>query len=193
MRLPLVLLACLVLGPGSGPRQTPPPPAAAAGPLPPSAERAYQAVASRFNRDDALEVVAFMDRYWRLAGNPGFNASIDHIRDRLVAAGFASGGDAGPATVRVDEFPNPGRGWDYRVGTLAFDNGDEPPILSRERDRVSLAINSFPPSLDGRSASFGAAGPPSIDGRGASFGAAGPTAASLSGVPSRRWRRRNRG
>ncbi len=116
-------------------------------------------------------MVAFMDRYWRLAGNPGFNASIDHIRDRLVAAGFASGGDAGPstrpdrvslrtgpATVRVDEFPNPGRGWDYRVGTLAFDNADEPPILSRERDRVSLAINSFPPSLDGRGASFGAAG-----------------------------------
>jgi aminopeptidase YwaD len=158
MRLPLVLLACLVAGPAGAPRQTSHPPAAAAGPLPPSAERAYQAVASRFHREDAHDVVAFMDRYWRIAGNPGFNASIDHIRDRLVAAGFASGIDAGPATVRVDEFPNPGRGWDYRVGTLAFDNDDEP-ILSRERDRVSLAINSFPPSPDGRGASFGAAGP----------------------------------
>src|SRR5438093_1505722 len=57
-------------------------------PLPPAAERAYRAVAGRFNAHDALEVVAFMDRYWRLAGNSGFNASIDHFRDRLIAARF---------------------------------------------------------------------------------------------------------
>jgi aminopeptidase YwaD len=143
MRLPIVLLTCLVLAPGGRSPETSQPPASAPAPLPPSVEQAYRAVASRFNRDDALQVVAFMDRYWRIAGNPGFNASIDHIRDRLIAAGFTAGVGSAPATVRVDEFPNASRGWDYRVGTLAFDAGDEPPILSRERDRVSLAINSF--------------------------------------------------
>jgi aminopeptidase YwaD len=110
--------------------------------LPPTAERAYAEVASRFDERDALSIVSFMDQYWRLAGNPGFNASIDHIRDRLVAAGFTAATTAAPATVRVDEFPNTGRGWDYRVGTLQFDDESEP-LLSRERDRVSLAINSF--------------------------------------------------
>ena len=111
-------------------------------PLPPTAENAYAAVAGQFDERDALSVVSFMDQYWRLAGNPGFNASIDHIRDRLVAAGFVATTDTAPASVRVDEFPNAGRGWDYRVGTLQID-GEKEPLLSRDRDRVSLAINSF--------------------------------------------------
>ncbi len=144
MRLPIVLLTGFVFALESASPRAQQPPVSVPEPLPPSAERAYQALAGRFDRDGAVEVVAFMDRYWRIAGNPGFNASIDHIRDRLVAAGFAPGGSSGGATVRVDEFANASRGWDYRVGTLAFDGSDEPPILSRERDRVSLAINSFP-------------------------------------------------
>jgi hypothetical protein len=81
-------------------------------------------------------------------GNPGFDGSIDHIRDRLIAAGFTAAG-SGRGTVRVDAFPNVGRGWDYRVGTLAFDGDTGPAILSRERDRVSLAINSFSTAAGG--------------------------------------------
>jgi hypothetical protein len=111
--------------------------------LPAGAEKAYNALSGSFDRNGAFEIVTFMDAYWRLAGNPGFNASIDHIKGRLAAAGF---GDqrlsAVPTLLRVDEFANSGRGWDYRVGTLAFD-GSEPPLLSRGTDRVSLAINSF--------------------------------------------------
>jgi hypothetical protein len=84
-----------------------------------------------------------MDRYWRLAGNTGFNASIDYLHDRLVAAGFSPPGAGGAARVRIDEFPNSGHGWDHRTGTLQFDDEPEPPLLSRERDRVALAINSF--------------------------------------------------
>ena len=164
MRLSAVLLACGILASGGPPDRASQPSPSAVEPLPPAAERAYRAIAGRFNGGDALEVVEFMARYWRVAGNPGFNASIDHLRDRLLAAGFAAGVSDAAATVRVDEYPNPSRGWDYRVGTLAFDAGDEPPILSRERDRVSLAINSFstpagsPPSLDGVNASLGAPG-----------------------------------
>jgi hypothetical protein len=114
-----------------------------ADPLPPAGERAYRAIVDRFDRDRALEIVAFMDQYWRLAGNPGFDASIDHIRDRLSAAGFDAHDQSAPAHVRVDEFESRTRGWDYRIGTLAFEDGSGPPLLSRERDRVSLAINSF--------------------------------------------------
>jgi hypothetical protein len=89
-----------------------------------------------------------MDRYWRLAANPGYNASIDHIRDRLLAAGFSTTAGA-RAAVHVEEFTNQERGWDYRVGTVAFDEGAEPPLLSRESDRVSLAINSFSTAAGG--------------------------------------------
>jgi hypothetical protein len=108
-----------------------------------------------------------MDQYWRLAGNPGFNASIDHIRDRLTAAGFTAKDESAMAHVRVDEFESRTRGWDYRIGTLAFDDGSEP-LLSRERDRVSLAINSFSTPAGGiraRLVDVGRGAPTDYDGK----------------------------
>lgn len=107
--------------------------AQSATPLPPSASRAYDVLKDRVDGGRAMEVVRFMDQYWRIAGNPGFNASIDYIRNKLQSAGLAA---------RVEEYPGRVRGWDYTVGTLAFaDDGEV--VLSRERDRVSLCINSF--------------------------------------------------
>ena len=115
-------------------------------PLPPSAARAYDVVASRFDANAAMDVVNFMSSSWRIAGNPGFDASIDHIRDRLVKSGFAADG-SGVGRLQVDEFPARSPGWDYAVGTVSIvgtDPASAPEVvMSRERDRVSLAINSF--------------------------------------------------
>ncbi|HET7694236.1 MAG TPA: M28 family peptidase [Vicinamibacterales bacterium] len=101
--------------------------------IPPGAERAYGALEQRVDGELAMDLVRFMDRYWRISGNPGFNASVDRIRDEAARAGLA---------VRVEEFAARSRGWDYEIGTVAFaDTGEV--LLSRERDRVSLCINSF--------------------------------------------------
>jgi aminopeptidase YwaD len=109
--------------------------------LPPSAERAYRALSMRVDGLAALETVRYMDQFWRIAGNPGFNASIDYIKARLLASGFADSPDKGRPFVRVEEWGQ-ARGWDYQVGTVAFaDDGEV--VLSRLRDRVSLCINSF--------------------------------------------------
>ena len=117
-------------------------PAGAADPgLPPTAERAYSALAGRFDRAAALDVVRFMQQYWRLAANPGYNASLDFIRERLEKTGA-------PLVVRVDEYPNNGPGWDYTTGTVTI-GGEATPVLSREQDRVSLAINSFSTPAEG--------------------------------------------
>jgi aminopeptidase YwaD len=113
--------------------------------LPSSIDSVYAAVSGRFDRDAAMEVVRFMDRFWRLAGNPGFNASIDEIRRRLTGDGFVAHDDGKTrAFSRVDEFAAGGPGWDYSVGTVAIEDlrGREV-LLSREGDRVSLCINSF--------------------------------------------------
>jgi hypothetical protein len=94
--------------------------------IPDGAERAYQAIKDRVDGGAAMEIVRFMDQFWRVSGNPGFNASVDRIRDGLQAAGVAN---------RVEEFNSRGRGWDYQAGTLSFaDTGEV--LLSRERDRV---------------------------------------------------------
>ena len=115
--------------------------------LPAGAERAYLALAPLFDRDQAMQIVAFMQQYWRIAANPGFNASIDDIRARLLKSGFTASAGAAPF-VRVDEYPNPNPGWAYTVGSVWIDE-DATPVLSRERDRVSLAINSFPTGAEG--------------------------------------------
>jgi hypothetical protein len=122
------------------PERFQPPP----GPLPASAERAFRTLTPRFNitaAEAAVGTVRFMDQFWRIAGNPGFNSSIDYIRDRLRRAGFADSPDKGGPFTRVDEWGQT-RGWDYDVGTVTFaDDGEV--LLSRVRDRVSLCINSF--------------------------------------------------
>ena len=129
------------------PAPRPAPAQAQAGSLPPSAQRAYDAVASRFDAAAAMEVVNFMSGSWRLAGNPGFNASIDHIRDLLIKTGY-SADTSGVGRIRVDEYPTRSPGWDYSVGTVSILGADASAapevVISRERDRVSLAINSFP-------------------------------------------------
>jgi len=119
-----ILGACVLTAAGA------PPPS----PIPPGAERAYLALADRVDGRAAMDVVRFMDQYWRISGNPGFNASVDRIHDGLQAAGVAN---------RVEDFRGRSRGWDYQTGTVTFaDTGEV--LLSRERDRISLCINSFP-------------------------------------------------
>jgi hypothetical protein len=118
-----ILGACVLTAAGA------PPPSS----IPRGAERAYLALADRVDGRAAMDVVRLMDQYWRIAGNPGFNASVDRIRDGLQKAGLSP---------RVDEYPARGRGWDYQAGTVSFaDTGEV--LLSRETDRVSLCINSF--------------------------------------------------
>lgn len=112
--------------------------------IPARAERAIDVVLDGFDRDAAMGHVQFMSQYWRLAGNDGFDRSIDRIHQRLIDAGFA-------ADARIHSYPNQGQGWDHSAGTLALVNADgtETAVLSKERERLALAINSFSPSAGG--------------------------------------------
>src|SRR4029077_8650764 len=61
------------------------------------------------------------------------NATVDYIRDALKRAGIEP---------RVEEFASRGKGWDYQKATVSFADGGEV-LLSKEKDRVALCINSF--------------------------------------------------
>jgi len=116
--------------------------------LPAAAASAVRVLEGRFDERAAMDLVQFMDRYWRNAANAGFNASIDRIRTRLVAAGFAAraSGPADGPSVWIEEFGR-AQGWDHTVGTLALEADMSKPeevLLSREQHRVALCINSFP-------------------------------------------------
>jgi aminopeptidase YwaD len=116
-------------------------------PLPERVERVYRTLDAAFRGERALEVVLFMDQFWRVAANPGFDAAVEFVRERLRRAGFRDREDARGLEPRVwvEQLPRPGRGWDYTVGTVALvePDGRTEVVLSRDRDRVSLCLNSF--------------------------------------------------
>ena len=121
--------------------------------LPKSAETAYRALAGRFQPARAMEVVTFMDRYWRLAGNPGFNASVDHLKAGLLDAGFvereraAATGSTPRAALWVEEYPNGGNGWELvraEMTIVEAASGTTPEaVFDPVVDYIALGMNSF--------------------------------------------------
>jgi hypothetical protein len=138
-----------VQAPAPAPPTPPAPPAPAdlSALAPRSAVAALDVLSRRFDERAAMDLVLFMDQFWRNAGNAGFNQSIDRIKARLEASGFAAR-PAGPADGPSLWVEQSGKapGWDYTVGTLtlaADDHGSEEVLLSRQQQRVALCINSF--------------------------------------------------
>ncbi len=117
--------------------------------LPARAEASYRALSARFDRTRAMEVVTFMDRYWRIAVNPGFRASLDHLEAGLLQGGFREGTAAAPppAAFWIEEYPNGGNGWEpVRAEMTIVEAGEGPvpePVFDPVTDRVALGINSF--------------------------------------------------
>ena len=115
--------------------------------LPKSSATTMKALSELFDEQAAFDLVVYMDRFWRLAANAGYNATIERVSTRLTDAGFASrdaGGTSGPVQW-VEEYGQ-ANGWDYTVGTLTLlgQRGQlDEILLSRERHRVALCINSF--------------------------------------------------
>ena len=108
-------------------------------------DRVIQASWSQFDMNAAMSHVQFVGQYWRLAGNSGYDATIDRARARLIAAGFADGKVAGQPSVWTEEYKPGSRGWEHSVGTLALvhpGRADER-VLSREQHHIALCINSF--------------------------------------------------
>src|SRR5688500_7529098 len=97
---------------------------------------AIDAMWAAFDRPAAMEHVRFISQFWRLPGNPGYNATVDRIQARLKAAGV---------TTSIDEYPNSGPAWDHTTGTLALitSGAKDEVVLSRDRERLALCINSF--------------------------------------------------
>ena len=102
------------------------------------------AIWAGFETAEAQRHVEFISQYWRLPGNAGYNASLDRVQARLASAKLTR--------LFFDEYPNTeSGGWDHTVGTLAIvrDGAPEEVVLSREKERLALCINSFSTPSDG--------------------------------------------
>jgi hypothetical protein len=107
------------------------------------ADRWFALVRARFSGDRAGDVVAFMDHYWRLPGNTGFNASIDRVEAILRDAGYVQEQGAKPGTrltYRIETRP-PAQTWEPESASVTI-VGQGPPLLRWATNRNMLAINS---------------------------------------------------
>ncbi|HET6681423.1 MAG TPA: M28 family peptidase [Gemmatimonadaceae bacterium] len=115
----------------------------------PAWTRYFPLVRNAFSGDRARDVVAYMDRWFRLPGNPGFDSSIVRVAGILRDAGYVEATDARPEdrfTYRIEHRPMEEPAWEPLDGALTI-AGQTEPLLRFATNRNMLAINSH--STDG--------------------------------------------
>jgi hypothetical protein len=153
--LPFLLL--LLPAPGVWPQTAvsaiaPAAPTASALPVPaadtlasiPAVDHYFALTRARFSGAAALNVVAFMDDYFRVPGNTGFNATIHRVEDILKSAGYVEEKAASPGarlTYRIEHRPLRGPTWEPVSASVRI-AGDAKPLLEFTSNRNMLAINS---------------------------------------------------
>jgi len=115
-------------------------------------EEYFRDVRAMYSGDRAKEVVAFMDGKFRVPGNAGFDASIDHVVEVLTAAGYVAEEDASPdaaLTYRVQHRVMDEPTWEPVSGSLDLLGPTGGPLLEYSSNMNMMAINSYSTSPQG--------------------------------------------
>ena len=94
----------------------------------------------------AKETVAYMDKFVRWPGNPGFDSSIAHVAARLAAAGYVEQSAANPTdrlTYRIEKYPMATPAWEPLDALVRIVGTSGAPVLAFATNRNMLATNSF--------------------------------------------------
>jgi len=95
--------------------------------------------------DNALETVAFVERFWRVPGNAGYNSSITQVASQLERAGYVLEDRARASNrlvYRLEHRPMTRPAWEPENATVTI-AGQAAPLLSFATNRNMLAINSW--------------------------------------------------
>ena len=114
-------------------------------------EEYFDVVNQELTGDLAYETTAFVEKYWRVVGNTGFNKSVYKIAEQLEKDGYvleenATGEDF--LTYRIETRPLKRPTWESVDATVTI-NGEEPPLLSHATNRNMIAINSYSTAEEG--------------------------------------------
>jgi hypothetical protein len=114
-------------------------------PTMPAIARAFDLVRAEYSGDRARQTVGFVEQYFRIPGNTGFNASIDSVAGVLRAAGYVEQSRASQRdrlVYRVERYPLAGPTWEPEDATLSI-VGAAAPLLRFATNRNMIAINSY--------------------------------------------------
>lgn len=143
MRAVVVLLACLAVHPLHAQEDL--------RSLPPELRRVTAAIRSQFSGERALETVSFVERYWRIPGNTGFNASITQVAGILERTGYVLEDRARPGdrlVYRIERRPMDRPTWEPIDASLTIE-GQASPLLRFATNRNMMAINSYSTAATG--------------------------------------------
>ena len=98
-----------------------------------------------FTGDLAYKTTAFVEKYWRVVGNTGFNKSIYKIEEELVKAGYIleeNATEKDQLTYRIEKRKLKNPTWES-VDALITINNQKEPLLQHSTNRNMIALNSY--------------------------------------------------
>lgn len=104
--------------------------------------------------EQAYETTAFMEQFWRVVGNEGFNKSIHKVAESLKAAGYVLEENASNAdrfTYRLEKRPLQHPTWEIVDASISL-VGENTPLVSFSSNRNMVYINSISTPKNGTTA-----------------------------------------
>lgn len=106
---------------------------------------------NKFKGDLAYKTTAYIEKYWRVAGNTGFNNTIYNIENQLKSVGFINEENASssyPLTYRIEKRPLKYPTWEPKNASVKI-LGEERYLLNHKTNRNMIALNSFSTPING--------------------------------------------
>ncbi len=107
-------------------------------------ENYFKLTREGFNKTNAYNTTAFVEKYFRLPGNTGFDASIRKVEAILKEAGFVeqkNNEQESPLTYRLEKRPMQRNTWEPVNASLTI-LGEKSPLMEFKTNRNMIAINS---------------------------------------------------
>jgi len=104
-----------------------------------------------FTGDLAFETTYFVEKYWRVVGNTGFNKTIYKIANNLEKSGFVLEENATEnemLTYRIEKRPLKNPTWES-VDAMLTMNNEKTPLLQHATNRNMIALNSYSTPKEG--------------------------------------------
>lgn len=112
--------------------------------LPTTTPEYFDLARQNLKGDIAFQTTAFVERYWRVPGNTGFNATIQRIESKLQEAGYVLEADAKTnerLTYRIEKRAMKNNTWEP-IGASLTMLGNEEKILEYSSNRNMIYLNS---------------------------------------------------
>ncbi|MFX0555960.1 M28 family peptidase [Maribacter sp. CXY002] len=104
----------------------------------------FKIIRPEYTGELAFETTAFVEQYWRVAGNSGFNKTVDWIREHLEKAGYVLETEATSRdrlTFRIEKRPMKHPTWEPVSASLQI-IGNQEMLLESETNRNMTYLNS---------------------------------------------------